>query len=621
MLITEEMLKYPEELEDRVSKYLEYPEKQPSKFVIQIHLRGPNLTKLTDTQKKALSNASVSDIQHPSSEVLKEAISASRGVSNHLDFRWGITSKSGGIKYLVGRTIVGLTWPGKLGILDNVPAKGYRAEEKCMVPDIKEVLIDGEWIGPDEDYDIDDVDGIITEGISPWCDEWRSSESLSVESLARQPASWLTVKGYQGPGKVGATREGGGLFIIGETGQVIVGSLKPYFQEYFLKGTKGIFPDWTKVVVRGIKVGKWAPGTREAIKGEQEFLWRIMVAKDQKPYAISSRARRKNWVPPKGITPFPEEWAKKNWPKDYDKWKQYVKEQWKEQPKGTEKESMASARFVLHENSWKGQEVIRRMRLRRYYLRIVDKSGGPRSWEMDENPLDVKRTAAYSEGRVPSKWATFKGEIKPGQKYNPHKKISTYMDILDSGTVSYNPVTEDGKEIIELVFKGKKLKGGYVLVQEEKGSNMYVLQPSSAQSLAQHSFVLDRHEIFSDGKTMTHWDIRISNSDIDEWNLVRNPLQASKGNEIKAIHKKCRDPKWMAIEGRVKVGSLDTRVTRLDKGTVDILEYSPEFSSFIFNGEDLKGLWVSKDDLSSPGKNSKVFIKSRLPTPDVESDQ
>jgi len=69
-----------------------------------------------------------------------------------------------------------------------------------------------------------------------------------------------------------------------------------YFHEYFVKDNK-YFKDWTRIVIRAIRLKKLKPETKEPTK-HYERMWRMLVA-DPLPYTISSRAIKDGWKPPR----------------------------------------------------------------------------------------------------------------------------------------------------------------------------------------------------------------------------------------------------------------------------------------------------------------------------------
>lgn len=440
---------------------------------------------------------------------------------------------------------------------------------------------------------------------------------LRAETKARQPVVWLDLGGRLKKigdivkipkGSVGATRYEYGWFYLLDKGKITIGAQKPYFHEYFLDGEK--FKK-LRVVIRGVKAQKIDPETKKPIKGEYELLWRVMIPKDQEPYAVSKRARKKGWYPPKGHIPIPKWWIEEN-KKKYEEWLEWVKEKWKEE------ESLAKPRFSFSMIYWKGQKVIRDIPQRRWFIRIDDRGrGSVRSWMFEGDPVWETPLTAIYEGRVDRRWMKREGELKPRSQYCPTKEIPCHCVLLDTGTVDIKSGEGSlGEEILELKFNGKTLKGEYILRQEEPDSDIYTLSRISKHSLSKGIFVLDKHTLYPvRGQITSHYDIRmrIDNRDyLDEFNLYSNPLETDIEEPIEAVRKKCTDLKWITdevTEGFVKVGKLQTKVDRLDKGEVEIIEDSDIFMSMIFHGKKLKGYYITK-------KTDKgwIFMKSKLPT-------
>jgi len=278
-------------------------------------------------------------------------------------------------------------------------------------------------------------------------------------------------------------------------------------------------------------------------------------------------------------------------------------------------ELKSAIKFTLHFHSWMGQFVVRGVPKREWYLRVDDQGEGKvRSFFFEEDPLYFQPVSGEDEGRVSRKWLSFDGKLAPRTEYNPNKKISSYMKIIDRGSVDYKTESEDGIEIITLGFKGKKLKGKWRLVQEEKRASTYTFDKLSTE-LADLKFALQVHWIplksgakFPDdfGK---HWDVRISNG--VEFNLYQNPLETE--GEIKARRKTCKEiMEWINIRGEhkfMKVGPLGTFVDAVDTGKIEIYEMTPDFMSMKFFGEKLTGYFIYK----RKPDGEEIFMKSQLP--------
>lgn len=151
-----------------------------------------------------------------------------------------------------------------------------------------------------------------------------SSVSLRCEPKASQPVAWLDVEGKIPAGQVGATKNYPAFFYIWDRGTYTMGSLKPLFKEYFLHGK--VFKN-LRVVVRGVQAQKIDPETKKPIKGVYEIMWKFSIPKNQQPYCLSKRARKKEWYPPVGIIPIPEYYVREH-RKEVFEWLKWVAPKW-----------------------------------------------------------------------------------------------------------------------------------------------------------------------------------------------------------------------------------------------------------------------------------------------------
>ena len=124
---------------------------------------------------------------------------------------------------------------------------------------------------------------------------------------APEPTTWISVTTPKKPifitprGHVGATANTEGVFVHLDNGILYPGALKPTFVEYFIKGNiiKG------RYVFRSVLLDVINPETNKKAGKQNVFLfWK---SKDQSPYMLSSRAKRKGFIPPKGIVPIAPE--------------------------------------------------------------------------------------------------------------------------------------------------------------------------------------------------------------------------------------------------------------------------------------------------------------------------
>jgi hypothetical protein len=176
---------------------------------------------------------------------------------------------------------------------------------------------------------------------------------------------------------------------------------------------------------------------------------------------------------------------KKNFADDYIEWEKYMnlnslnqgrlKRDKKCPDCGKIFEDLSSGKFSVSVVSWKGQTVVRGMPEVKYYLRIDDNTNRIMSWELQGNPLLGLPISAIYEGRISKKWLKYTGPLKPLTEYNPNKKLIANVMMLDLGTVDITIEETNGIVTYNLDFKGIDLKKKLVLVQEQTGSDMYVL--------------------------------------------------------------------------------------------------------------------------------------------------
>lgn len=548
------------------------------------------------------------------------------------------------------------------------------------------------------------------------------------ETKARQPKVWLTVEGVVKPGEVGATRLHPGVFLIIDRGAVCFGTQKPYFHEYFIKSNSPNHPfskDWTRIVVRAVNVSVIDPETKLP-KESKELMWRVLIPKEQEPYAISNRAMKKNWKPPKNYPyPFPQDWTKKNFSDQLAKWEAWKKGeklqvpkkvspvgggyfveepgkpfsdlqgnpdmpyyprdkrgtatmdeepikgefdpnersetwprqlrpddtgQWKDPNKDSipvksgynewtdpweisekpatqdygdeDRMSLSEASYQIQLLTYQGQVVIRNVPHERWFLRIKQ-GNNVESWVADTDITRFSPVAMTYEGSGKRYW-DFEGEIKPETELNPSKSLTAKMVMLAKGKVKIKDIEDEVREQ-ELSFSGD-FHGKFKLTQEEKKSNFFTLQKLMLELIPEQmdktEFVLQEHKVKTEKGTWTHWDIRINKG--FEFNIYEDPRELkAEGRGCKALYKLAPDlGPWMKIDKpgtKMMVGKLETWVTPLDKGTVDLIdETPPRFFSMQFNGEHFKGYYVYK---ASRGEEGGIFERARVPHPTLSDLQ
>jgi len=149
-------------------------------------------------------------------------------------------------------------------------------------------------------------------------------------------------------------------------------------------------------------------------------------------------------------------------------------------------------------------------------------------------------------------------------------------------------------------------------------------------------FYLNKHwwmgQIVIRAQPVVHYDLRLDEGkDIHRyWNLDKDPTYINE--DITAVGKTCDDRRWLVFTGTIpphdkapdwlKPGNpnkrIEAHVDRIDEGEVSIIEDSPTFISFRFQGKELKGYWIMKKPIAE--ENVWTFEKSELPKAKVELD-
>jgi len=433
-------------------------------------------------------------------------------------------------------------------------------------------------------------------------------KGFRAETKARQPLLWLKVEGEIEPGEIGAGREAAGLFKILAEGQGVHGAHKVWFHEYFLKG--GPFKDWTRFIVRAVRVPRIDPVTKRPIKGKFELMWRWMYPKDQMPYALTARAIRVKWKPPKNIVPFPEDWAKKKFPKEYARWIDYMKK-----PRKTKASlEMEKWNFALVEHSWMGPVIVRAIPVTEWHLLLDDGKARVMDFKTESHPIYQEEVAFSYEGRIAKKWLKFEGKLRPMQHWNPNKELESTVRILSSGTVRVRREMVDKREIITLISRKEPFKGTKYLIQEEEKTPFYHFSPRRVGLAEQGFFVFEEHTV----NEKKHWDLRyilpeFKGKFFEEFSSMRAFLPDLETEEpVLSIFKKGFELKWVERdfkEGRRKVGKLDTYVKRLDQGSFYLIERTPQFMSFMLRGKLLRGYFTA---VRTP--RGWLLMKGKVPT-------
>ena len=426
-------------------------------------------------------------------------------------------------------------------------------------------------------------------------------KKLQTVTKAKQPLVWIKVHGEVKPGGVGATVNESGIFKIIENGSVVFGTQKPLFHEYFLFGNK-MFKDGIRVVVRGVELPLLDPQTKQPMKDKTHIVWAVWVPEDQEPYAVSNRAKEKNWKPPKNYLPFPKEWAEKNKETfaEYQKW-----------ISGVKNETLEKKQFRLFYAYWGAPERGTRGTVHeQYFLRI--KSGNDiRGFIFTEenDPFAESTISMIDEGKIDKKWWEFQGKLKPGVEYNPTKSLPMNFELNDAGTLDINESVVGDRKQMTIRFAGKNLKGNWTATQEEKGSDIWDLKRNVSQ-LSERKFVLQKH---SGPNIPLHWDLRIDHGEyLDHFHIWKDPLINIDKSHL-ADRVKDPDVSWISKSGSIPSGQKGGpgEVEIVDKGTVNVIDESGTFFSGEFKGSKINGYFVAIKTRLKDGKEVWLFHKSK----------
>jgi len=294
------------------------------------------------------------------------------------------------------------------------------------------------------------------------------TNKIFTTTKATEPHEWLTFQGKVEPGRVGATKEHPGFFIILDKGRVEFGCQKPYAHEYWFHGDvfNGHFyirqiarrPEWEKAGRRGL-------------------VWMTFRARDEAPpYVLSSRAVEEGWIPPKGVSCLPEK-IRKQIPDQYKYWL-------KPDPRKTRDTLVATLRkkklvlkfaapklqFQVKRFWWKGPTQIRGMPQIFWAIILHDGEDVKEFWHFDEDPTEHLGILATVERFRDLKLIEEQGEFHRGHALNPNLRLPLYYDTIDEGAAE---IIAESSSLFRVRLKGKRLSGLYVFLREDPKSEMW----------------------------------------------------------------------------------------------------------------------------------------------------
>ena len=339
---------------------------------------------------------------------------------------------------------------------------------------------------------------------------------LVARKKAQEPHEWLTYEGIQPPKSVGATRYGPGVFhLIRKLGEVEQGAQKPYMHEYFLTFPKdGDKPSFRwRLVFRYLR-RPFAEAEEPLEEGEvfeaeriipvsdegwgEEAGWLCIKAVDPLPYVLSDRAVRLGWIPPYGHSCLPR-YLRRQIPPEFQYWKKRDEEERRRlrdelvSALKTKKIRLKEAElkdFVLQTHYSDPAENIKRASPAHIHwdLRI---DGETRKREgqifhlvLEQNPLEVEQVSGFikpckgNEGGIDWMEVGKQGVVKftkgPGTF---EKNEPGYIKALDWGKVL---VLEDGELFKKFQFRGKRMKGEWIMYRSDPDTDIWVFERSES---------------------------------------------------------------------------------------------------------------------------------------------
>lgn len=294
------------------------------------------------------------------------------------------------------------------------------------------------------------------------------NRKIYTQTKGSMSVAWLKMEGEVPAGTVGGTSELEGQIIIMDRGTVEHGTQKSYFHEYWLHGERAN----GRIVIRRL-------ATRPQWKTKESFAWlTFFTKKEERPYVISRRAVNRKWYPPKGISALPKE-TRVQIPEEYHYWTSKNANATRDAlvdkiGHGVALKLAAGLQFSVKRVWHKGPEVQRGLPVTRYWILIHDGKKVMDAWDfgVDNDPLaETGITARRKSGDGFSDLLKVNGDIPADHPASMTKKLINHFDTSDSGTAR---IIKDTNSLLQIRLNGKTLKGVYVFVKEDPGSDMWI---------------------------------------------------------------------------------------------------------------------------------------------------
>jgi len=273
--------------------------------------------------------------------------------------------------------------------------------------------------------------------------------------------------------------------------------------------------------------------------------WTTWLAKSETPYVLTRAAVNEEWIPPYGVSALPKE-VRDKVPEKYQYWKfssrqqrlkvrdelrkakdvkLHIRNSYDENHHVVEHEGttylattlskpeseditfadvevmckvdLSEHEYVLLHHFWKGQQVVRVGPTTQHWDLFI----GDNMWVLDTDPLksasNASRRRPYSKG-FQERGASGPEFIEPGTPGNPTKSTAAWVTRVDKGSVH---MLEDDAHFKKFNLSGGKLKGTFVLKQEEPTVNLWRFGKDHGSKALSKGNVVKQYITMSTGKS------------------------------------------------------------------------------------------------------------------------
>jgi len=396
-----------------------------------------------------------------------------RGMSSHLDLRINTEHKLGidDPQY----SVLGWTMLDSITGLVDEPINTITKAKEFDAKNIWKINWD---TGIFKNHD--QIKNITPEDTPGYKELSTDEERTQIESIKKSvhPKAWMTYKGVidkPEPGEpvpAGATKEFPGVLTIIDSGTVEWGCQKSYYHEYFINGKH----------INGRLAFRLLEREPEYEKaGSKKFWWTCIQPEDQTPYVLSSRAIKKEWLPPKGHSALPES-IRKTVPKELEFWNMSRKDALEARKELASRKTDCGCSsdkktididFKLQKQTWRGPMIIRETPTRTEYHLILKMPSKYTDFVSEDSPIETKSFTAIKETAPTLRWNTT-GSISPKHKLNSTKATTSKIEVIDSGKVTLELDGDSQKMIFKIV--GDKLEGDISAVRQGPKTNLWDIE-------------------------------------------------------------------------------------------------------------------------------------------------